>query len=207
MGVVRDGDRVVLDGRDVSDWDSMREAYRERISRYGMDHRAFFYTDEDLYRGRLERAGKVIGPLIGPQETVLDVGCGDGNLLPLLPPCVYTGIDMVPEFIERARNRFPGREFREGNIMDETMVHDWVLLVGTTGTTPCVERIMERCWGLCRKGMVMDILDAKRDPGVDRNSCHAGTTAEFFLERGAAQVRIEPTSAPWTFFVVYKELC
>lgn len=206
MGIVRDGDRVILDGRDVADWDAMREAYRERIQRYGTDHRAFFYTDEGLYRRRLERAGQVLAPLIAPHETVLDVGCGDGNLIEYLPPCAYTGLDVVPEFIERAQARFPGHAFRVGNIMDETAARDWVLLVGTTGTTPCVEDIVRHCWSLAGRGMVLDILDARRDPGGDRNSCHAGAMADFFLDNGAARVVIEPTPDPWTFFVLHREV-
>lgn len=208
MGIVNEGDKVVLDGCEVCDWDAMREAYRKRIETYGIsDHRSLFYSDAALYRGRIERAGAVAGPLVRPGDTVLDVGCGDGNLLPLLPPCRYTGVDVVPEFVERARERFPRAEFRCANVMDEDTAFDWVLLVGTTGTTPGVERIIEHCWGLAKKGMVLDILDARRDPGGDRNSMHAGATVDFFLERGAARVVVEPTRDPWTFFVVSKGLC
>lgn len=206
MGIVREGDRVILDGRDVGDWDAMCEAYRQRVDRYGTDHRAFFYTDQGLYRRRLERAGQVLAPLLAPRNTVLDVGCGDGNLLELLPTCDYTGLDLVPEFVAHARERFPGRVFHVANIMEWTAPSDWVLLIGTSGTTPCLERMIEHCWSLCRIGMVLDVLDARRDPGGDRNSCHATDVLDFFLERGAVRVCVEPTADPWTFFVARKEL-
>jgi SAM-dependent methyltransferase len=204
MGIVRNGDRVILDGCDVADWDAMREAYLRRVDRYGTDHRAFFYTDQDLYRRRLERAGQVLAPLLAPEHSVLDVGCGDGKLLEHLPPCRYTGLDLVPEFVAHAAGRFPDRDFHVANIMEWTAPCDWVLLIGTSGTTPCLERMIEHCWGLCRVGMVLDVLDARRDPGGDRNSCHAADVLDFYLERGAARVCVEPTSDPWTFFVARK---
>ena len=207
-GMVKEGDKVILDGCEVSDWDAMRECYQKRIREYGAaDHRSLFYSDDGLYRRRIESAAKLIAPHIAPEDSVLDVGCGDGNLVPLLPPCAYTGLDVVPEFVERARGRFAHAEFRCANIMDETRTYDWVLLVGATGATPGVEGIVEHCWGLARKGMFLDILDAKRDPGGDRNSFHAGATADFLLDRGAARLVIEPTPDPWTYFVVYKDLC
>jgi hypothetical protein len=40
--------------------------------------------------------------------------------------------------------------------------------------------------------------------GGDRNSCHAADVLDFYLERGAARVCVEPTSDPWTFFVARK---
>jgi SAM-dependent methyltransferase len=37
---------------------------------------------------------------------VLDVGCGLGDYRPLLGPCVYTGIDLNPRYIESASRRY-----------------------------------------------------------------------------------------------------
>lgn len=46
-------------------------------------------------------------PYIPQYARVLDVGCGNGRLLPLLdrerPGSVYVGVDMVPELIDRGR--------------------------------------------------------------------------------------------------------
>lgn len=204
MGIVRDGDRVILDGCEVCDWDAMVAAYRRRIEQYGGDHRAFFYTDAALHARRLAFAGRVLAPLIGPEDTVLDVGCGDGGLIAHLPPCRYTGVDIVPEFVERARAGHPDRSFLCAGALDVAERFDWVLVIGTTGTTPDVQRILEHGWSLARAGMVFDVLDARRDPGGDRNSCRAGDVVEFLMDAGAERIAVEPTPDPWTFFTAWK---
>ena len=42
-------------------------------------------------------------------ESVLDVGCGDGNWMPQLPG--YIGLDISGEAIERSQTRHPGRAY------------------------------------------------------------------------------------------------
>jgi SAM-dependent methyltransferase len=45
-----------------------------------------------------------------PGDHILDVGCGTGAMLELLPPGVsYVGVDIDPGYVERARTRFEGR--------------------------------------------------------------------------------------------------
>lgn len=36
-------------------------------------------------------------------ERLLDFGCGNGRLVPFLPPCKYTGVDNNPSYIEAAQ--------------------------------------------------------------------------------------------------------
>lgn len=54
--------------------------------------------------------------------SLLDVGCGTGDLFDHLQrrgaPCEYTGIDLSPAMIRRARTRFPSAAFFEGNAVD-----------------------------------------------------------------------------------------
>lgn len=42
-------------------------------------------------------------------ESVLDLGCGPGDILEFLPPVRYVGYDISPEYIDRARRRFGDR--------------------------------------------------------------------------------------------------
>ncbi len=44
-----------------------------------------------------------------PGEQVLDLGCGTGDILDVLPAVHYVGFDSSPEYIDRARRRFGGR--------------------------------------------------------------------------------------------------
>jgi SAM-dependent methyltransferase len=50
---------------------------------------------------------KYIRPTSGMR--VLDVGCGPGDMLSLMPDTDYVGFDMNPRYIERAQRRFAGQ--------------------------------------------------------------------------------------------------
>lgn len=50
--------------------------------------------------------------LVGPGRSVLDVGCGMGDLLAALEPSQGLGIDLSPRMIETARARHPALEFQ-----------------------------------------------------------------------------------------------
>jgi SAM-dependent methyltransferase len=44
-------------------------------------------------------------------DRILEIGCGPGTIVPYLPVTEYVGFDASPEYIEQARNRFPGAKF------------------------------------------------------------------------------------------------
>jgi SAM-dependent methyltransferase len=46
-----------------------------------------------------------------PGDRVLDIGCGPGTLVPLLPEVDYVGFDLSPEYIQRARAKYPDKNF------------------------------------------------------------------------------------------------
>jgi SAM-dependent methyltransferase len=55
-----------------------------------------------------------------PGMKMLDVGCGPANILPFLPPLVYTGIDLNEKHIAFARERYGNRgRFIVGNAASE----------------------------------------------------------------------------------------
>ena len=52
-----------------------------------------------------------------PNEKVLDIGCGPAEILAYLPAVQYTGIDLSPEYIEAAKQRFGNRgRFCRGDV-------------------------------------------------------------------------------------------
>ncbi len=52
--------------------------------------------------------------LINPSESVLEIGCGQGDLLSLLNGNRKRGVDLSPEQIERGRSLYPGLDLRVG---------------------------------------------------------------------------------------------
>lgn len=90
--------------------------WRDRLSTCGGDlQRAMFTGSSDEFSAahadqmrQLHRAG------IRPTDSILDVGCGYGRLMTLMPAewmGEYVGIDVSPDLIALARILYPARRF------------------------------------------------------------------------------------------------
>lgn len=97
------------------------ERYTERLARHGETPEALGWG---LNPRQDVRFGVLAEPALGePSSSVLDVGCGFADLFDFLGARGwrgrYTGIDIVPALIERARRRHPELDLRERDITDE----------------------------------------------------------------------------------------
>ena len=115
---------------------------------------------------------------IGDMENtkVLDVGCGFGHMLDYLNAwnnrAHYTGIDIFPPFIEIAKQRHPGADFRILNILEDSIdeTWDWVFLVGAFNVAPekidwwsYIQKMLQRMFDLCTQGIAIDFLSSYVD--------------------------------------------
>ena len=73
--------------------------------------RPYFYELYHSLIGANYRSRVLVKEYIRPKPTdrVLDIGCGPGNMLPFLPKCDYTGVDVNPSYIDSARRRYGDR--------------------------------------------------------------------------------------------------
>src|SRR5271157_5741447 len=55
-----------------------------------------------LYHRRVE---EIFRFLVGPNQRILEIGCGRGDLIASLQPVYGAGVDFSPEMIQRARAR------------------------------------------------------------------------------------------------------
>lgn len=90
--------------------------WADRIAKCGGDlHRAMFEGNADQMSQVHERQRqRIAGIGIQPNDAILDIGCGYGRLLTLLPSDWhgdYFGFDISQEFITIARVLHPGRNF------------------------------------------------------------------------------------------------
>lgn len=113
---------------------------------------------------------------IGERDTssVLDVGCGQGDLYAFL--CArgfngrYTGIDLSPELITSARERFPAAHFVLGDVLDAGLApHDFVLASGlfdyrTSDSPTRLRATLRRMFDLARLGVAWNMF-AVAPPG------------------------------------------
>jgi SAM-dependent methyltransferase len=74
------------------------------------------YADSDAYLAHRADLIVLLGPLLEPGDTVLDLACGDGGLERFLPGYRYVGVDASPEMVEAGRRH--GRELALGDLND-----------------------------------------------------------------------------------------
>jgi len=153
--------------------DQVASVFQKEFRKYGYGLDALMWN-----KGTQDAHFKVkfdIGTLTGSK--ILDVGCGFGHMLDYLQAwninASYTGIDICPEFIDIARQRHPGADFRLLNILEADIgeVWDWVFLVGafnyaTTGSRRWwgyVQKMLRRMYELCSQGVAADFLSTYVD--------------------------------------------
>ncbi len=108
--------------------------YQNQFNKFGVNPSSLFIP------GRKQNVRfnviKEIG--IKNNDSILDVGCGFGDLFAFLKETInydgrYKGIDITPEFIEVCRSRYPNEDFKVLDILHDeiTDIWDYVVLTGT----------------------------------------------------------------------------
>ena len=85
--------------------------YTRRRIQYWEEFAGAFERWQGARAGYQSRLASLYGFLIPPGRRVLEVGCGQGDLLAACGPGVGVGIDFSPAMVERARVRHPDLEF------------------------------------------------------------------------------------------------
>jgi SAM-dependent methyltransferase len=87
----------------------------ERHRAHGATAKGLMIGDEWRHAGRIGIARGMLA-VLNP-GSVLDVGCGYGDVTPALhPDCLYVGIDYTGWIVEVARERYPGRTFHHADL-------------------------------------------------------------------------------------------
>lgn len=108
--------------------------------------RNVFYYEEDE---------RFLRFLIRPRQSVLDLGCGNGDLLARLAPTRGVGVDFSPAMIEQAKVRNPAFEFVLGDVEDPNVIDglqgpfDVIIMSDTVGSLDDVQATLEQLNGLC----------------------------------------------------------
>ncbi len=145
-------------------WDDSSEArlfYRDR------PHQAASFS------AALDHAGDLEG------KSVLDVGCGYGDLIPLLPGTVrYRGIDTDEQVIEEARRLHPDHEFE---VTDRVRKADVVFSIGTLQCCPDPRLSLLSWISAARERLVVVTCAPWKLPGAQQEEKHwEGIAYEVF---------------------------
>lgn len=88
--------------------------WRGRLRNAKLPHHAVFRCDDQKWRRIAAKHRSILSKRIGTHTTVLDVGCGWGRVLDLMPKDWkggYLGVDLSPDFVQLGRVHHPGHLF------------------------------------------------------------------------------------------------
>ncbi len=172
--------------------------YHTLISTYGI------YSPRALSWGRartqLLRFQKLyeVGEL--HEVTVLDVGCGVGDLYDFLlhqgcSSLSYTGVDLLDEMIEGAKKKYPGIDvFQHDFANDLEKSYDYVLSSGAFSFhIPQAKEVyfemIKRLYTHAKKGVAFNILDRKHHPIDEAYYAYDIDEVVEFCQSFAAEVK------------------
>jgi len=107
----------------------------------------YYYQEDWTYMSFLIPAGK----------TIIELGCGTGELLSHLRPSWGVGIDLSPKTIAHARLKYPALDFRLGDVEDPNMIEkvgapfDAIVMSDTVGMLVDCEETFRRLHALCHE--------------------------------------------------------
>lgn len=202
---IRRNDTLTLDNSLAYDFEQMKDSYMSRFMQFDYSSKTLFYSDNRLHVDRLKQVSILLRELIKPEDGLLDVGCGYGDVIPYLPYCRYCGVDIIEDFVSEAQRRYPSHEFRVANLLFFEEKFDWLGMFGIMGTMPQPEEVLLKAVSLCRKGLLVDFIDACKYSG-DLNRYDLGQCAQYLIESGMRQAHVITTpDHPWTFIVALKD--
>jgi SAM-dependent methyltransferase len=114
---------------------------------------------------------------VDPQDSVLDIGCGYGDLYSYMRSArdwtgQYVGIDINADLIAAGRSKYPDADLRAQDIQETEIgfVADWVVcchaLTSDTEGVPFLDHLssmLDIMWRSCRKGLVFNMLSPLAD--------------------------------------------
>jgi SAM-dependent methyltransferase len=133
VSATADGDRVSAAYREarIAHWDRIATA----LDRYDHLNRGYHARLSELYRW-----------VITPGARVLEIGCGQGDLLAEVKPACGVGVDFSPAMIKRARTRHPGLRFVEADALNLDLgeTFDFIVLSDVINDVWDVQTLFDR---------------------------------------------------------------
>ncbi len=154
------------------------------LSRHGQTHAALEWRSRESQERRF---AVLIEAGIRDGQTVLDVGCGTGDLLEWMQrrkitPGDYLGLDITPAMIDHARARFPDHRFEQGCLLSGPALpretYDWVVASGIFAhryeqPVAYMRRMVAAMIGRAAVGVTLNSLSSKAPNAAQWTMFHA----------------------------------
>ncbi len=155
--------------------DNYLEPYREAVREHGAGFVATLWGNERTQRLRFDVCLDLIGPL--DNCTVMDVGCGRGDLaVHMIDQRIafgrYVGLDALTDQIEAAQQRglercaFHTADFVADAASLNVCEPDFAIISGTLNTMddPTARELVSRCFDRAAQGVVFNFLSDRPHP-------------------------------------------
>ncbi len=158
-----------------TDIDYVRSRYLKRIATMGITH-------DSLNSGTEAKQGirhGVHAMLVGPDDAVLDFGCGLGDFYRFIRARGhrgrYVGIDIVPEYVDHCVATFPEARFVLSRTFLDAVVDDYDVVVASqvfnarypdSDNRQVLETWLRTVFSRARKAVTFDVLSDQADWNV-----------------------------------------
>jgi SAM-dependent methyltransferase len=126
-------------------------AYTEERRRYWEEYAAAASKWAGIRRYYQSRLAEIYKLSVPPGMRILELGCGDGDLLAKLEPAYGYGIDLSSQLIDKARNKYPGLHFEAADASDLQLEgeFDFIICSDLLNDLWDVQNVFERIAGHC----------------------------------------------------------
>ena len=133
--------------------------WKQRIEEAKIEHHIVFKCTMQRWKEIEEGHRTIIWNHINQSDSILDLGCGYGRLLGLMPSGWvrdYAGFDVSPDLIEMAEDSYPDEVFFEGDFLDIAdiigEIFDWGIMISIKGMI--IREMGQEAWDVREKEML-----------------------------------------------------
>lgn len=157
---------------------NIKKIYQEKFKKHGVDPRTLLWKGKGAAHQRFRQFWAEID---FSGKSVLDVGCGFGEFAKFLDKryqnITYTGVDIVPEFIEEAKKTFPHHTFYTRDFFNEPLdeTFDVVLASGVLNSNVANnmeyrKKAIKAMFAHTKKVLAFNMLGSHPQPQNDKDS-------------------------------------
>lgn len=148
--------------------EDLQKHYKNLYEQFGDSPQAVQYRDEASQNARFQALIE-IADLEG--KSVLDFGCGTGHLGTYIKQqginCSYTGVDILEEFIELCKKKFPVSKFGMIDAFDNEQF-DYIIISGVfnnkiTDNQSFYQNTIKKLFKMCRHGIAFNLMSSYVD--------------------------------------------
>lgn len=164
---------------------SRLKSYQNSFAEHGEGPKALQWSS---YKAAAIRYRQLVADLNIENKSILDAGCGMGDVLPYLYSkgldFDYRGVDITPEFIEIARKRYAGSTFDVFNPFDNDLAQTYdivissgVMNIKTPGWENKRKLMIERLYGYANEVLAFNMAGWMQESSEGEKIAYANIPA------------------------------